>query len=59
MPICEITLVEGRGKEKKCALIKEVTDAIVHSLETPPQSVRVILREVPGEHFAVGGEPKG
>ena len=58
MPICEITLVEGRSKEQKRALMKEVTEAISHSLGAPPTAIRIILREIPGEHFAVAGEPK-
>lgn len=59
MPIIDITLLEGRSYEKKSRLIKEVTEATVRSLETPPESVRVVLREVHPSHFAVAGEPKG
>jgi 4-oxalocrotonate tautomerase len=59
MPIVEITLVEGRDAEKKRALVKEVTDAVVSSIGAPIESVRVILREIPPQHFAVGGVPKG
>lgn len=59
MPICEITLIEGRTKEQKRALIKEVTQAIVHSIGAPIESVRVLLREIPGENFGAAGEPKG
>ena len=59
MPILDITLLEGRSDEKKARLIREVTDATVRALDTPPESVRVILREVHPSHFAVGGVPKG
>ncbi|MTJ83315.1 MAG: 2-hydroxymuconate tautomerase [Telmatospirillum sp.] len=59
MPICEITLVAGRTPEMKKILIRDVTDSVMRSLDVPAQSVRVILREVPPEHFAVGGVPKG
>jgi len=59
MPICEITLVEGRTSEQKRTLMKEVTDAICRSVNAPPQAVRIILREIPSAHFAVAGEPKG
>jgi len=58
MPVVEITLIEGRDEEKKHALIREVTDAVEHSIDAPRQSIRVILREIPAGHFAVGGEPK-
>ena len=59
MPILDITLLSGRTYEKKRRLIQEVTDATVRALDVPPDSVRVILREVHPSHFAVAGEPKG
>jgi 4-oxalocrotonate tautomerase len=59
MPILDITLLYGRPYDKKIKLIREVTDATVRALEVPPESVRVILREVHPSHFAVGGQPKG
>jgi 4-oxalocrotonate tautomerase len=57
MPVVEITLVEGRSKEKKLALMKAVTEAVVASIEAKPESVRVILREIPSDHFGVAGVP--
>lgn len=59
MPIVEITLIEGRSKEQKRALVKEVSEAVVSSIGAPIEAVRVIIREIPPEHFAVGGVPKG
>jgi 4-oxalocrotonate tautomerase len=59
MPVVEITLIEGRGFAAKEKLVKEVTQAVVSSIGAPPESIRVILREVPPWHFAVGGELKG
>jgi len=59
MPIIDITILEGRTHEQKSALITEVTDAAVRALGAPPQTVRVIIREVEPPHFAVGGVPKG
>lgn len=59
MPIIDITLLEGRTNEQKSALITEVTDAVVRALAAPPQTVRVIIRELEPAHFAVAGVPKG
>ena len=59
MPIIDITLLEGRTNEQKSALITEVTDAVVRTLAAPPQTVRVIIRELEPAHFAVAGMPKG
>lgn len=58
MPIINVTLIEGRPSEKKEGLIKELTEAAVRALDAPVQSVRVILNEVPAEHFGVAGVSK-
>lgn len=59
MPLVDITLIDGRAREAKLRLIEAVTDAVVSSIDAPRESVRVILREVPGANWAVGGIPKG
>lgn len=55
MPIVQIHLIEGRDDAKKERLIAEVTDAICHSLEVKPETVRVIIQEMPKAHFGIGG----
>ena len=54
MPLVEITLVEGRAPEMLRELIHEVHEAVVRAAAAPPQSVRVVLREVPATHWAAG-----
>ena len=58
MPIVEITMIEGRTPDAKRRLVAKVTDAIVESIEAPRESVRIILREIPGLHFGVAGKTK-
>ncbi len=58
MPIVNITLLTGRTAARKAALIRAVTDAVEGSLEVPRDSIRVLLHEVPPEHWGVGGEPR-
>ncbi len=58
MPIIDITLLEGRDLATKKRLMREVTDLLEATLEVPRQSIRVMVREVPKSHFAVGGVPK-
>lgn len=58
MPLIDISLVAGRSSDKKRALIKTVTEAVEESLGTPRSSIRVLIREVAPEHWAVGGVPK-
>ena len=55
MPIVSIMIIEGRSPEKKRAMLKAVTEAIVQTLDAPREAVRIVINEVPMEHFAVGG----
>ncbi len=57
MPIVHIEILEGRPASKKRALIEQVTEAVVKSLDVQPAQVRVLLREVPHDYWAVGGVP--
>lgn len=56
MPIAVINIIEGRTLEKKRALVRSVTNAICESLDVKGQSVRIIINEMPKEHFAIAGE---
>jgi 4-oxalocrotonate tautomerase len=58
MPLVQVSLVEGRPADLKGRLIAELTEAVVRVLDAPPETVRVILYEVPGAHWGVGGKPK-
>lgn len=55
MPIAHLHIMEGRSEEKKERLIAEVTEAICRSLDAKPESVRVIIQEMPKAHFGIGG----
>ncbi len=59
MPLVEVTLIEGRSDAQKAALIAKVTDAVVAAIDAPIEAVRVVIREVPGAHWGVGGKPRG
>jgi len=56
MPIVRIDMLAGRPAEVKADLIRKVTDAVVESLGVRPAQVRVLLYELPPEHWAVGGQ---
>jgi 4-oxalocrotonate tautomerase len=57
MPIATIHLLEGRDKELKHKLIKNVSHTIVETLDCQPESVRVILQEMNPDHYGVAGLP--
>jgi 4-oxalocrotonate tautomerase len=58
VPLVEINLLAGRTPEKIRELIHQVHTAVQTSLDAPPGSIRVIVREVPAEHWAVGDVTK-
>lgn len=58
MPLIQVTLIEGRSPDAKAALIHKLTEAAVEAVGAPRESIRVILQEVPGAHWGVGGVPK-
>ena len=54
MPLIEVTLTQGRDPEQIRSLISALTDAVVSTDVAPKDTVRVIVREIPAEHFAAG-----
>lgn len=57
MPIIRVEILEGRPPEKKEQLIRELTATAMRVLDAPAQNVRVILYELPREHWGIGGVP--
>ena len=58
MPIVRIELLQGRTTAIRNELITRVTDAVATTLGVDPEQVRVLLYELPPEHWAVGGQTK-
>ena len=57
MPLVQVTMIAGRTLAQKHELIKRLTEATAEVLEADPQRVRVVLYEVSGDDWGVGGEP--
>ncbi|MDI3328634.1 MAG: 2-hydroxymuconate tautomerase [Alicyclobacillaceae bacterium] len=55
MPLVQLHILEGRSLERKKRLIREVTEAIHRTLEAPRENIRVVIYEIPKDHWAVGG----
>lgn len=55
MPIAVLHIIEGRTPEQKSRLIASVTQAIAESLDAKTETVRVLIQEMPKEHFGIGG----
>jgi len=57
MPIAQLYILEGRTDEQKERLIREVSEAMSRSIDSPSERVRVIITEMPKSHFGIAGEP--
>lgn len=54
MPLVEVTLAQGRSDDQIRALIHEVHEAVLRTVNTRSEHIRVIVREVPRSHWATG-----
>lgn len=54
MPLVEVTLAAGRSDDQIRAMIHEVHEAVLRTVNTQPEHIRVIVREVPRTHWATG-----
>ncbi len=55
MPIIRVDMLANRSDEQKRALARELTEACVRALGAAPDSVKVLLFDVPRAHWASGG----
>lgn len=56
MPIVTIDMIEGRTDEQKKNLVREVTEAIVKTIDTAPENVTVVLHDQPKINIAKAGK---
>lgn len=56
MPIIRIEMFEGRDREAKRAIIKEVTDGFTRATGASADTVHVVIADVSQEDWGRGGE---
>ena len=56
MPVVNVNVWEGFGKEKAEAVIKGITKVFV-DLDVPDYAVEVLVNEIPKSHWGIGGIP--
>lgn len=54
MPLVEVTIAEGRSADQIRTMIREVHHAVLRTVDTAPEHIRIIVREVPRTHWATG-----
>lgn len=56
MPIVTINLLEGRTKEQKAGMIRDVTEAIVKNTGAKTENVHIIVNDMEKGNYGSGGE---
>lgn len=56
MPIAQLYIIEGRTDKQKETLIREVSEAMSRSLDAPLDRIRVMITEMPKQHFGIAGQ---
>lgn len=59
MPVIQIDMFEGKTKEQKKAIIKEVTQAMVKAVGYKPSQITVIIRDIRPINWGTAGEQRG
>lgn len=54
MPNVEITIGAGRTSAQLRSLMHEVHEAVLRTVDTQPEHIRVLVHEVPRAHWATG-----
>jgi 4-oxalocrotonate tautomerase len=55
MPIIHVNMYEGKTIDQKRKLVVAMTEAVVKSLDTKPETVRIIIHDIPKHNLAVAG----
>jgi 4-oxalocrotonate tautomerase len=55
MPTIRVEMLEGRTPQQRTALVKALTQACVDALGSKPESVDVLLFDIPKQNWATGG----
>ena len=56
MPMITVEMFEGRTIEQKRELVKKLTDSFCETAGGSPAAVHVVIKDIPKQHWAVGGE---
>jgi 4-oxalocrotonate tautomerase len=56
MPLVTIKIMQGRSKEQKRGMAKDVTDAITKNIGCPTDAVNLEIVEMKEDNFAMGGK---
>ncbi len=55
MPVIHVYMFEGRTLDQKRKLVSSMTDAVVKSLDSKPETVQILIHENPKSNVAKAG----
>jgi 4-oxalocrotonate tautomerase len=55
MPIIHVHMFEGRTLDQKRKLVAAMTDAVVKTLDSKPETVRILLHDMSKNDMSVAG----
>jgi 4-oxalocrotonate tautomerase len=55
MPVVTVEMYEGRSEEQKQNLVEDITDAMVDNVDATPETLHVIIHDVPKENWGRDG----
>jgi 4-oxalocrotonate tautomerase len=56
MPLITVHMYPGRTPAQKEAVVRGITDVMVREANATPDSVEILIMEVPREHWAMAGK---
>ena len=59
MPTIQIQMFDGRSKEQRQQLAREITATACRVLDLPPEAVDIVITEVARENWITAGKPWG
>lgn len=55
MPVVTVEMYEGRSDEQKQELVEDITNAMVDNVDASPETLHVIIHDVPKENWGRDG----
>ena len=59
MPFIHVEMIEGRSREQKEALVKEVTEVVSKHTGAPTEPIPLIIQEIKAENLGQNGKLRG
>lgn len=59
MPFIHVEMIEGRSREQKETLVKEVTEVVSKHTGAPTEHIHIIIQEIKAENLGQNGKLRG